>query len=93
MLGSAMPRERTFTDQALAYVPTDDKEYLADLVAAGGARLSPSLFVSGHVDQNESRTYTLVTNVPRVNSAPQPEQHQQCEAAAAWSLCHQPSPG
>jgi hypothetical protein len=51
VLGSAMPRERTFTDQALAYVPTDDDEYLANLVAAGEARLSPSLFVSSHVDK------------------------------------------
>jgi hypothetical protein len=51
VLGSALPREHTVADQAPAYVLTDDDEYLANLVAAGGARLSPSFFVSSHVDK------------------------------------------
>jgi hypothetical protein len=46
-----LPREHTFTDQALAQVLTDDNEDLPDPVDADGARLSPSLFVSIHVDQ------------------------------------------
>ena len=32
MFSGGLPREHTFTDQALAHVLTDDEEYLADLV-------------------------------------------------------------
>jgi hypothetical protein len=45
------PREELFADQAPAHVLTDDDEHLTYLVAAGGTRLAPSLFVSSHVDQ------------------------------------------
>ncbi len=34
-----------------AHALTDDDEHLADLVDAGGARLSPSFIFSSHVDQ------------------------------------------
>lgn len=37
--------------------------------------------------RNESRTYTSVTNVPRLNPV---EPFQRLEVAAARSLCHQP---
>ena len=43
--------------------------------------------------RNESRTYKFVTNLPRLSSAEQSQQHQQFGLAAARSLCHQPSPG
>jgi hypothetical protein len=43
--------EHTLANQALAHVPTDDKEHLADLVSARGVRVSPNCFVSGHGDQ------------------------------------------
>src|ERR1022692_2899666 len=38
---------------------------------------------------NESRTYTLVTNAPRLNSTAQGQQIQQVGLAEAWSLRHQ----
>jgi hypothetical protein len=84
-----------FADKALAHVLTDDNEHLSDLVGVRGAYLSSSLFVSSHVDQQfESRRYKFVTNAPPLNSTSQSQQHQQFGlAAAAWSLCHQPSPG
>jgi hypothetical protein len=50
MLRGGSPRERAFTNQAPAHVPTDDDEYLANLVSADGVCASPSLFVSSHVD-------------------------------------------
>jgi hypothetical protein len=46
MLRGGSPREHTFADQALPQVFPNSSEYLADLVAVGGARLSPSLVVS-----------------------------------------------
>jgi hypothetical protein len=51
MLRGGSPRERTFTNQTLAHVLTKDDEHLANLIAAGEARASPSCFVSSHVDQ------------------------------------------
>jgi hypothetical protein len=45
------PREELFADQTPAHILTDDKEHLADLVGASGARLSSSLFVGSHIDQ------------------------------------------
>ena len=47
-------REELFADKALAHVLTDDKEHFADLVGAGGARLSPGLLVSSYVDHTMS---------------------------------------
>ncbi|MFZ3369828.1 MAG: hypothetical protein WA239_22135 [Candidatus Sulfotelmatobacter sp.] len=43
MLRSGSPSEHTITNQALAHVLTDDKEYLADLIGAVGA--CPMAFV------------------------------------------------
>jgi hypothetical protein len=43
------PCEELFADQTPAHVRTDDDEHLTNLVAAGGTRLAPSLFVSSHV--------------------------------------------
>ena len=43
--------------------------------------------------RNESRTYKFVTNPLRLNSIAQDQQIQQPGRVAAWSLCHQPSPG
>jgi len=89
VLGGGSPREEFFADEAPAHALADDDEHLADLVGACGARAALCFFVSSH----ESRSYTLVTNAPRANSTSQPQQRQQCEAAAARSLCHQPLPG
>ena len=43
MLRSGLPREHTITNQALAQVLANDKEYLADLIGAVGA--CPMTFV------------------------------------------------
>jgi hypothetical protein len=51
VLGGGSPREHTVANQALAHVLTDDDEYLADLVSAGGTRVSLGFIVSSHVDQ------------------------------------------
>jgi hypothetical protein len=51
VLGGGSPRELTVANQALAHILTDDDEHIANLVAADGARASPSFVVSSHVDQ------------------------------------------
>jgi hypothetical protein len=51
MFGRSSPRKQTFTNQTLSEVLTKDDEHLADLIAGGEARASPSGFVSSHVGQ------------------------------------------
>ena len=63
MLGSAMPREHTVTDQALTHVLTDDDEYLANLVAADGACASLNVFVSSHVERQSSDALASVSHL------------------------------
>jgi len=55
MLGRGSPREHAVANQALAHILTDDDEHLANLVAGGGTRLSPTCFVRSHVDQQLSQ--------------------------------------
>ena len=49
MLGGGSPREELFADETLAHVLTDEDKYFADLVGAGGARVSLCFFISSHV--------------------------------------------
>jgi hypothetical protein len=49
MFGCGSLCKHTFTDQALAYILSDDKEHLADLFGAHGVRASPSFFATSHV--------------------------------------------
>jgi hypothetical protein len=51
MFGSALTREHTIADQALASVLTDHNEHLANLIGADGACGSRGCFVSSHVAQ------------------------------------------
>ena len=89
MLGGGSPREELLADGAPAHALANDDEHLADLVGVREARASLGFIVSSH----KSRNYALVTNVLQANSTVQPQEHQQWEAVAAWSLCHHPSPG
>jgi hypothetical protein len=51
MFGRGSPRKELFADETPAHVLTDDKEHLAYLIGARGARVSLSCVVSCHVDQ------------------------------------------
>jgi len=48
MLRGGSPRKHTFANQTLTQVFAENCEYLANLVAAGGACTSMSIFVSSH---------------------------------------------
>ena len=92
MFGRGSPREHTFTNQTLSQVLTKDDEHLANMVSAE-ASASLSCFVSTHVSTDESRTYSLVTSVPPLNSTAERQLNQQLEFAAVRTLRHQHSPG
>jgi hypothetical protein len=51
VFGGHSLREESVADQTPAHVLTNDDEHLPDPVAVGAACLSPSFFVSSHVDQ------------------------------------------
>jgi hypothetical protein len=53
-LRGGSPREESFAGETLAHVLTNDDEYLANLVAASGAYVSLSFFVSSHVERQPS---------------------------------------